>query len=383
VTDERSVDVARFLAGLEADGYLSDPLWKKAFGEVPRHVFLPRFFLPLPDGRWQAIDASHPEYWGQVYADTTLTTQLDGMISPDPDSGPRAGTGTSSSTQPGLMALMLDALRLSGGEQVLEIGTGTGYNAALLAHRLGAQNVTSVEVDPAVAELARGRLAALGYRPTVVTGDGEQGMPASVPYDRLIATVSVPAVPSAWLAQVRDGGVIVVSIWRDLGGGPLVRLEVNGGSAQGFFLPEAGGFMPVRAAARATAALSTAVEQFGTTRPTRHPSSVLHHADAGLWLALRVRGATWLGFTPDGGHEQVWLFAVDGSWAAVDDTAQQVEQHGPRDLWDEVEAGYDWWCDAAAPSRDRLGLTVTNTGAHRFWLDSPDTVVWTDTAVSR
>ncbi|MEH1130352.1 hypothetical protein [Micromonospora sp. CPCC 206061] len=131
MTDERSEDIARFVAGLEHDGHLSDPAWKKAFGEVPRHVFLPSFFLPLPDGRWQAIDAPHPDYWARVYADTTLTTQLDDTLGPDPDCGPLPGTGTSSSTQPGLMALMLDALRLSGGERVLEIGTGTGYNAAL------------------------------------------------------------------------------------------------------------------------------------------------------------------------------------------------------------------------------------------------------------
>lgn len=219
MVDQRSEDIARFLAGLEAGGYLSDPAWRQALGEVPRHVFLPAFFLSLPDGRWQAIDASHPDYWGRVYADTTLTTQLDGMIGPDPDGGPQVGTGTSSSTQPGLMALMLDALRLSGGERVLEIGTGTGYNAALLAHRLGARNVASVEVDPSVAEQARQRLAAAGYRPAVVTGDGELGWPDGGRFDRLIATVSVPEVPSAWLRQVRDGGLIVVSLWRDLGGG--------------------------------------------------------------------------------------------------------------------------------------------------------------------
>ncbi|WP_431726937.1 ATP-grasp peptide maturase system methyltransferase [Verrucosispora sp. TAA-831] len=383
MTEQLSGHIPRFLSGLEADGYLSDPLWSEAFGEVPRHVFLPAFFLPLPDGRWQAIDAAHPDYWRMVYADTTLTTQLDGMVSPDPAGGPLAGTGTSSSTQPGLMALMLDALRLSGGERVLEIGTGTGYNAALLSHRLGAQNVTSVEVDPVVADSARQRITACGYRPTLVTGDGEQGWRENAPYDRLIATVSVPAVPPTWLAQVRDGGVIVVSLWRDLGGGPLVRLEVNGGSGQGFFLAQSGGFMPVRAADRAPAALSTAVKQTGTTRPTRHPSVVLHHADAGLWLALRVPEVTWLGFTPNGGNEQMWLFASDGSWAAVDDTAGQVEQYGQRDLWDEIESVFDWWRDAGAPTRDRLGLTVTDTGEHRFWLDSPDAVVWDDAGARR
>jgi len=294
MTDVHLDGIARFVAGLHADGYLGDPVWREVFGRVPRHVFLPRLFVPLPDGQWQAIDAAHPDYWRLVYSDTTLTTQLDGTVEPDPTTGPVAGTGTSSSTQPGLMAAMLQALRVSSGQRVLEIGTGTGYNAALLAHRLGQQNVTSVEIDPAVAEHARRRLAEAGYRPAVVTGDGEHGWAGGAPYDRLIATVAVPAVPPAWLAQIRDGGVIVTSLWRDLGGAPLVRLEVNDGTAQGFFLSQPGGF------------------------------------------------------TPTGGHEQVWLFAPDGSRAMVEDATVHVEQYGPRSLWDEVEAGYDRWTRAQA-----------------------------------
>ncbi len=155
----------------------------------------------------------------------------------------------------------------------------------------------------------RHHLLSAGYRPTVVTGDGALGWPTAAPYDRLIAIASVPSVPPSWVAQVRDGGVIVISLWRDLCGGPLVRLDVQGDTAQGFFLPQPGGFMPVRSAATTPAALSRAVKPTGHTRGTDVPSRVLHHPDAGLWLALRLPGLTWLGFTPDGGHDQTWLFA--------------------------------------------------------------------------
>lgn len=130
--------------------------------------------------------------------------------------------------------------------------------------------------------------------------------------------------------------------------------------------------MPVRSAHRTVAALATAVKQTGRVRPTRLPSKVLHDDDAGLWLALLVPGATWLGFTPTGGSEQTWLFAADGSWATVDDQAGQVEQHGPRMLWDEIESAHDRWRAAGSPQRDRLGLTVTGNGKHRCWLDIPD-----------
>lgn len=366
----------RFLAGLEADGYLTDPHWRQAFAETPRHLFLPAFFHPLPDGRWQPVGADSPDYWETVYSDTTLTTQLNGSIGPEPGTGPLVGEATSSSTQPSLMALMLDALRLDGGERVLEIGTGTGYNAALLAHRLGADKVTSVEVDPVVSAAARDRLSLAGHRPTVVVGDGRQGWETGAPYDRLIATVSVPDVPLVWLSQVRDGGVIVVSLWRDLGGGPLVRLDVNDGTAQGFFLPEAGGFMPVRSVTKAGQALSIAARQTGESRAAAMSGEALNDPEIGLWLALRVPGVSWLGFTPEGSGYQIWLFASDGSWSMLDTTTGKVEQFGPRRLWDEIEHVFSQWAAAGRPTRDRLGLTVTPTGEHRFWLDEPGNVQW-------
>jgi protein-L-isoaspartate(D-aspartate) O-methyltransferase len=101
--------------------------------------------------------------------------------------------------------------------------------------------------------------------------------------------------------------------------------------------------MPVRSAEQTGEALSVAVRQTGQTRPTTVPSDVLHHDDAGLWLALLVPGVTWLGFTPTDGSDQVWLFATDGSWAIVDDHAGSVEQYGPRALWDEIETAYEHW----------------------------------------
>jgi len=66
-----------------------------------------------------------------------------------------------------------------------------------------------------------------------------------------------------------------------------------------------------------------------------------------------------------------WLLAADGSWASVDQTTQTVTQYGPRRLWDEVETLHQRWTEAGKPIRDRFGLTVTASGTHRFWLDSP------------
>ena len=76
---------------------------------------------------------------------------------------------------PSLMARMLEALDVRDGHRVLEIGTGTGYNAALLCHRLGACNVVSIDIDPTLIVATRKRLAGLGHHPTLVVGDGTAG----------------------------------------------------------------------------------------------------------------------------------------------------------------------------------------------------------------
>jgi protein-L-isoaspartate O-methyltransferase len=115
---------------------------------------------------------------------------------------------TSSASEPAMVATMLDCLDVQQGQRVLEIGTGTRYNAALLAHRLGASQVTTVEIDPAIARAAQTALDAAGYPVQTVIGDGAAGWPAHGRYDRVIATVAarLGALPYEWVRQtVRPG----------------------------------------------------------------------------------------------------------------------------------------------------------------------------------
>jgi SAM-dependent methyltransferase len=117
---------------------------------------------------------------------------------------------TSSASMPTVVAQMLTALQIEPGMRVLEIGTGTGYNAALLAHRLGASAVVSVEIGPTVAKHARDALAAAGYGAIrVITGDGAQGYPPGAPYDRVISTAAAAEMPYAWMAQTNPGGLVL------------------------------------------------------------------------------------------------------------------------------------------------------------------------------
>ncbi|QXJ24710.1 methyltransferase domain-containing protein [Actinomadura graeca] len=204
---------------------------------VDRRLFIPETIWVVRHRRFVELSrAGAPEEWQElVMSDESVVTRLkDGMWP------------VSSSTAPSMMAQIIESLDLKPGMRVLEIGTGTGYNAACFA-ALGAE-VVSVEVDASVADHARDALRAAG-RPEVVviTGDGESGAPSHGPFDRVIATAAAHTVPRAWIEQTKVGGVIVVP-WAATfhPAGPLAVLVVKGdGSAEGRFTAPAR-FMPLR-----------------------------------------------------------------------------------------------------------------------------------------
>jgi len=149
-----------------------------ALRAVPRHLFLPT--VPLPD----------------AYADEAVFTKRDG-----------ADTPVSAASQPTIVAMMLEQLQVEPGQRVLEIGAGTGYNAALLAHLAGDNGeVTTIDVDKDLTDSARSALAAAGCpNVRVILGDGALGYPDRAPYDRVIATVGAWDLPPAWLRPAQPG----------------------------------------------------------------------------------------------------------------------------------------------------------------------------------
>ncbi len=267
------------------------------------------------------------------------------------------------------MAVMLAALQVTKGVRVLEIGTGTGYNAALLCHRLGPDNVTTVDIDPELVDAARSRLADCGYHPTCVAGDGAAGHPPRAPYDRVLATCAVARIPLPWLAQTAPGGLIVTTLHRPIGAG-LVRIKVGpGASGRGRVLAEDGRFMPLRAHRLARGARPD--QPTGTARTTEldGDSLVNCRSDFEFYAGLALPAAS-VTATEDG---VVWLVHPDGSWArqALRDGRRQVWQGGPRRLWDIAEAAHEEWRSLGRPTRERFGITV-DSERQDLWLDSPE-----------
>jgi protein-L-isoaspartate(D-aspartate) O-methyltransferase len=305
---QRSSLVRQIVAG----GGLTDPAWRAAFEEVPRHLFVPYYFGIGP-GAFERLwcedpDPSRRDRWLRgAYADTPLATRV------------RDGELLSSSSQPSLMALMLDALEVTDGDTALEIGAGSGYNAALLAHRLGDAAVTTVDLDPEITESARRHLAAAGYRPTVVTGDGARGCPEYAPFDCIIATCTLPSVPAAWLPQCSAGARIIAPLSTG-----LIALRVSGDGparrAEGHFLRTSAYFVPLRGATLRPPG-----------RPGRMPRRVIEddlfrflltltegsldpHEALSLWERERRPQRNRFGVTISGEHQWAWLDDPEGPY---------------------------------------------------------------------
>ncbi len=363
------------------------PDWAPAFAAVPRTGFLPEVMWPHDRDTGKATSVSRaddPDTW-YAYADSDvpIVTQWDD----GQHEGPEPGTAfTSSSSMPSLVFSMLADLDVRPGQRVLEIGAGTGWNAALLAHRVGAENVVSVEVDPDVARSAREALRGAGCGAVeVVTGDGLLGHPQRAPYDRVIATCGLRTGLSSWVSQTRPGGVILVP-WGTYFGfsEATARLVVaaDGKSASGPFTQPVN-FMRMRSqrfrypqhSAYVPAAGATGGADRSATRITEAELLPDGTAVVEFALGLRVQDCTYVADRKRDGKRPVWFYGLtDRSWAVVvfrdDRETSTVHQAGPRRLWDEVEAAYRWWESQGRPGFRRFGLTVTAKGEEP-WLDTP------------
>ena len=347
--------------------------WGEVFRRVPREFFIPDAVHagPMGDEPSYWVDRTEdPERWrAAVYADTTLLTQIaDGEVGLSEDTV-RTGAPSSSSTAPSLVGEFLDLLDPYPGDRVLEVGTGTGWTAALLSERLGADSVTSVEVDEQVSKNAAGHLEISGHRPRLVVGDGLAGFPDGAPYDRVHVTCAVREVPLAWVEQTRPGGVIVAP-WSPVQvRGHKLRLTATGDRAIGR-LHGGTAFMMARSQRPGYASLEEAPrESEARLDPMRVTS-----AGPGLELVVvaLLPGVVVNGL---GEGSRVGLHdPVTGAYGLAirpeDGGAAEVTEYGPRDLWSEMEAAYLAWVGLGEPELERFGLTVDAEG-QQVWLDQP------------
>jgi protein-L-isoaspartate(D-aspartate) O-methyltransferase len=178
---------AEMVERLRQVGAVHEPAVEQALLTAPRQLFLPGHTLAA------------------AYENVAVATRWE------------QGMAVSSVSQPEIVAMMLEQLRLTPGMRVLEIGAGAGYNAALLAELVGpVGSVTTIELDEGLAGEAAAHLAAAGYSPArarVIAGDGWGGWAEGAPWDRIEATVGVWDISPAWVEQLAEGGLLVAPLW--------------------------------------------------------------------------------------------------------------------------------------------------------------------------
>ncbi|HEY3735684.1 MAG TPA: methyltransferase, FxLD system [Streptosporangiaceae bacterium] len=299
---------------LEADGTLSDARIAAALRAVPRHAFLPGVELE------------------RAYRDDAVVTKT--------GADDRA---ISSSSQPAIMALMLAQLGVEPGHRVLEIGAGTGYNAALLARLAGpAGQVTTVDLDEDTAAAARAHLHGCGFGAVrVIAADGWLGWPQDAPYDRIILAVGAWDIAPAWIEQLRQGGRLVL---------PL----------------------SLRPGTQYSVAFDRAADQLASVSVIPCGFMTLRGPFAGPDLAVRLSDGSGVtaevGVRPDGADPVADLLAQPGPDVTAGITVTT------RDLW----AGLGLWLAAAEPGMGRLS---SFGGAARPGVAGPIPAGWAGTGL--
>ncbi|HBR10187.1 TPA: protein-L-isoaspartate(D-aspartate) O-methyltransferase [Candidatus Acetothermia bacterium] len=196
---------------------------ERAFSRVERHKLLEWFYLTDDKGEieyqgWRAtkrdVDAQNPDpdLLKIIYSNTSLLTKIN---------------PPSSTSQPSLVASMLELLELKRGMNLLEIGAGTGYNAALMQEIVGKKgHITTIDIQEDVVEQTRRLLKASGYGEIeVIAADGADGFPEKALYDRIIATVGCPDISFCWLEQLRGNGFMLIPLQHGIeGSDPLIRI---------------------------------------------------------------------------------------------------------------------------------------------------------------
>jgi protein-L-isoaspartate(D-aspartate) O-methyltransferase len=378
--DPRGAELRRGLVReLEARGSIRTEAVRSAFLSVPRELFLPEATAE------RGIEA--------VYEDEPIPTKFS-----------RRGVPISSSSQPAIMAEMLERLGLEPGMRVLEVGAGTGYNAALLGLVVGERGrVDTVDVDADTARRARRALRAGGYRARVSLGDGRQGLPDHAPYERIVVTASSDTVPRPWFDQLVEGGRVVVPLrLREIAGSHVVAsLEKTdrGFRSVGVVL---GGFMPLRGdddelppselrrlsatdaiadtpqllahlggygVARLSATARRRLLAVALTEPRRTRLPVGGRADGlVLYLSTSLAVTRLVSVGPQYGigiatRSGDGFAYVEGRFSRRRRASAVLNAHGSPEPERELQQAIDAWERAGRPGADRLRLEVSYAGA--------------------
>lgn len=346
--------------------------WRPVVAEMPRHVFIPRWYEKAQGGGWIAHDGrADPREWARAaYRDRTCVTRIGAVHADTIEPGTTVrGHPTSSATLPGLLLTMYRHAMLGDGLDILDAGTGSGYGAALLTARFGAR-VRSCDIDSYLVEVAEQRCRAAGTPIRAEAFDVTGELPAGFDLDRIVGTFAVPHVPASWVRALRPGGRVVVTLADTTL--ILVLDKQDDGTLSGGTAWDRAGFMVARhddGAYHGDKRREVALIGAGDVHTSPFP---LVDVTRGwpLYSTFNLENpGVRHDFTDDGeGTRRALIWADDGSWARAesrDGAAPIVTEGGPRRLWEALDAVRERWlrdgdlpCYGARATVDPDGTTT-------------------------
>lgn len=366
---------AKMVAALEESGCLVPGMLREALLALPREVLMPQAYArrSAPDQPpcWQllewASDADRDELAELLHGGASVPVQHAGEPLLGRVPGPRSGGSmTAMSSTMNMTVPLLTLLDLKPGNRFLDIGTGAGVTAAVGCFIAGDAHVVTLDLDAHVGDGARERLAALGYRPTVLTGDGQAGWPQQAPYDRIFVSFGLPQVPPALVAQLATGGRALMTVsstspsWPGLAvitrtARGRVRAELR---AVEFGHRAGSGFEQVFLSTEFKARVNGEKGAWSQTSRLEPP----RRTERGFWTAL---GALRPGLVRDSTADGLVIGAPGcGSWMRTrpdGDGAWQVTGAGARDIWDELHTVAALWRRAGSPTGYRIEFDTDGT----------------------
>ncbi|GGZ93038.1 protein-L-isoaspartate O-methyltransferase family protein [Streptomyces bluensis] len=359
---------AAMVARLHAAGHLSPGPVSEALLALPRQALMPQAYVrrSSPDEtppRWDLLDWSVPEDRDELlrvlYSGDSVAVQHDGEPLLGRSRGTRTGGAmTSMSSVMGMTAELLQELDLEPGQRVLDIGTGTAVTAAVACFVSSDARVVTIDIDYHVTSAAAAHLADLGYRPTVVTGDGEAGWLDRAPYDRMLISFAVPRVPRALVEQLAPQGLLLATVGTSSPSWPglaVITKTAQGrveGELRAVEFGHRAGWGRDRLFLSAAFRAQMATAEGVTVRGHRLPPPP---EARGFWLALdHLRP----GLVRNFGAEHLQIGAPEcGSWVRMSpngDGMCSVTAFGPRAIWHEIEQIAARWQAAGEPDAYRI-----------------------------
>lgn len=343
------------------------PWLESAVRAVPRHLFIERFAVafnandPWGPAEWATVDRTNPspEALDAIYSDRGL------MMRPPPEH--------SAASQPALVLTMLHELGLEPGMRVLEIGTGSGWNAALIARGVGRDDlVHSVDIQQDLVERAREHLTAAGHPGVELrAADGAARWPEAAPFDRIVATVGCPDLPPAWLDQLTDGGALLVPLLLRGFGAPLLHLRKDGAAFTGGFRGPSG-FMTLQGAHHTDTHDQIIIDDVPNALPVTSASLPEPINSGFLWFLCATSDAFRYAVRRGEEIPHILHHVDTASWITFmpDDPSVQVVGES-RALYD-LRTTQEEWIEHGRPSLKSFGVEVVSADEAPAggWLDT-------------